>query len=119
MAGRPRKSSEERRSREIKITVTDAELAALKRRAKQAGMPLARFLRETGSKAQVVNRTDWRRAVYELNRIGNNLNQVARWCNTYKGAAEAAGVVAALMQIDRGIRDLALPSRDASEGDAS
>nr|WP_246152506.1 plasmid mobilization relaxosome protein MobC [Roseospira navarrensis] len=82
-------------------------------------MPLARYLREAAVKTQVVNRQDWRRLVFQVNRIGNNLNQVARWCNTYKDAAEAAGVVAALMQIDRGIRDLALPSRDASEGDAS
>lgn len=37
----------------------------------------------------------------ELARVGNNLNQLARWANREKGAAEAVAVVARLIELDR------------------
>ena len=37
----------------------------------------------------------------ELARIGNNLNQIGRWCNTYKGEADAVQVLRALVAIER------------------
>ena len=37
----------------------------------------------------------------EIARIGNNLNQLARWANTHKAAAEAVEVVAQLAAIER------------------
>ncbi len=37
----------------------------------------------------------------ELAKIGNNLNQIARWANTCKENAEAVEVVAYLVAIDR------------------
>lgn len=36
-----------------------------------------------------------------LGRVGNNLNQVAKWANTYKTDAEASQVLAALVSIER------------------
>ena len=36
-----------------------------------------------------------------LGRVGNNLNQVAKWANTYKTDAEARQVLAALVSIER------------------
>lgn len=43
-------------------------------------------------------------------RIGNNLNQLARWANSYKPAAEAVQVLAALAAIDRQLSSF-LPPR--------
>ena len=37
----------------------------------------------------------------ELARVGNNLNQLARWANREKGAASAVAVVARLIELDR------------------
>ena len=48
-------------------------------------------------------------------RIGNNLNQIARWANTHKEAAEAAEVIAHLAAIEREIGEL---SRRREEPDA-
>lgn len=39
-------------------------------------------------------------------RLGNNLNQVGRWVNTHKSAAEAVEVLAALSAIDQQLSDL-------------
>lgn len=36
-----------------------------------------------------------------LGRVGNNLNQVAKWANTYKTDAEARQVLAVLVSIER------------------
>lgn len=35
----------------------------------------------------------------QLARIGNNLNQIAKWANTYKSTAEAVEVIQALRAI--------------------
>ncbi|MCE2558145.1 MAG: MobC family plasmid mobilization relaxosome protein [Acidobacteria bacterium] len=43
-----------------------------------------------------------------LARVGVNLNQIARWANRYRGAADAAQVIAHLVALDREVRQLAL-----------
>ena len=47
--------------------------------------------------------------IRQVARIGNNLNQIARWANTYKGAAEATQVIASLARIESAL--LALDRR--------
>jgi hypothetical protein len=42
-----------------------------------------------------------------LNRINANLNMIARWVNTHKGAADAVQAVTHLMVIEREIKELA------------
>ena len=43
----------------------------------------------------------------ELARIGNNLNQIARWANQHKSAADAVEVSRHLAAIELALRDLA------------
>ncbi len=43
----------------------------------------------------------------QVSRIGNNLNQIARWANIHKGAAEAVEIVARLVAIERALQALA------------
>jgi len=38
--------------------------------------------------------------------IGNNLNQIARWANTHKDAAEATQVIASLTRIESALLEL-------------
>ncbi|MDE0527716.1 MAG: plasmid mobilization relaxosome protein MobC [Truepera sp.] len=42
----------------------------------------------------------------QIARIGNNLNQIARWANTHKAAVEAVEVVAHLVAIERAVAAL-------------
>ena len=44
--------------------------------------------------------------VRQVARIGNNLNQIARWANTYKSAAEATQVIASLARIESALLEL-------------
>ena len=50
-----------------------------------------------------------RELVRQVARIGNNLNQIARWANTYKSAAEATQVISSLARIESAL--LALDRR--------
>ena len=47
-----------------------------------------------------------REFILQVARIGNNLNQIARWANTYKGAAEATQVIASLARIESALLEL-------------
>ena len=42
-----------------------------------------------------------------VGRVGNNLNQVARWANTHKGKADAVQIIAHLIEIRRVVERLA------------
>lgn len=104
----------------LQIRLTVAERAALEAKAAAAGITLSDFVRQHIGKAQVVNRDDWRRAVYLLSNLTNNLNQVARWANTYKDAADALAVVSHLVSIERQARQLSgVLERGQAGGQAS
>ena len=47
-----------------------------------------------------------REFIRQVARIGNNLNQIARWANTYKGAAEATQIIASLARIESALLEL-------------
>ena len=52
----------------------------------------------------------------EVARIGNNVNQIARWANTHTGAVEAVEVIGHLIAIERSLAALARfesPDHDA------
>lgn len=42
----------------------------------------------------------------ELNRVGNNLNQIARWCNIHKSTADLESVLIILIQAERELNEL-------------
>ena len=55
--------------------------------------------------------------VRELARVGNNLNQLARWANRDKGGVEAVAVLARLVEIEREL--VALRGAAERTGDAA
>jgi hypothetical protein len=65
----------------------------------------ARLSNQHAPKRQPVKRVD-PELIRELGRIGNNLNQVGRWANTYKSDAEAGQVLAALIVIERDLAEV-------------
>lgn len=50
-----------------------------------------------------------------LGRLGNNLNQIARWVNVHKGGASSVEVLAALVAINRDLKSL-LPEKETEKG---
>ncbi len=65
-------------------------------------------------------RAEWhakeRERTQQVARIGNNLNQIARWANTHKGAIEAVEVIGHLIAIERGLA--ALTPAECPDADA-
>jgi len=78
---RPRLSGEEKRTAQINLRLTEAELAALRLDARKAGIPLSDYVRRRAIGQRVRARSTGRSdpaLISELNRIGVNVNQLAR-----------------------------------------
>lgn len=98
------------RDTHLKIRITPEEKAALKALAKSHDMTLADFVRQRVGEAKPVGREpkkvgEFRRAdpmlLANIGRVGSNLNQIARWANQYKSAAEASAVITALVAVEQ------------------
>ena len=82
---RPRLGEEERRTRTVGVRVTEAEAEELQERAQAARLSMGAYLRRRGLGQRVRMATERRLGaaeLRELNRIGVNLNQMARALNS-------------------------------------
>ena len=83
--GRPRKGERERRNDHLNVRLTIVERAALDAEARRLGLPVSSYVRRLIGKRRSIE--DHRMpavsgaAITALNRIGNNLNQLARHAN--------------------------------------
>ena len=93
---RPRLGEEERRTRTVGVRVTEAEAEELQERAQGARLSMGAYLRRRGL-GQRVRMAAELRELRELNRIGVNLNQMARAMNS--GAAAPAGTREAVERV--------------------
>lgn len=89
----------------IKVRVSDEEKIYFEKKSDEAGKSLSKLIFESLNKVEIKNREDERQRIIMLNRINANLNMIARWCNTYKGGAEAVEVIIRLIDIERAVRD--------------
>ena len=91
----------------IEIRASEADRAQWAGKAKAAGLTLSALIRQALNDAPMPRRR--RRVavdpalIRELARVGNNLNQLARWANRDRQAVEARAVIARLIEIDREI----------------
>jgi hypothetical protein len=83
--GRPRKSEPSLRIAWLRARVTAAERHLIEQLARDANKTLSDYLRDTALTARIMIKR-YRRVepvvLHELSRIGNNLNQIARICNS-------------------------------------
>ena len=111
----------ERRTAVVTARVSAVESADWRAKAKAAGVPLSALIRRAMARtrtwtARAAEVERERERTRQVSRIGNNLNQIAKWANTHKGAAEAVEVLARLVAIERALGALARfenPERDA------
>ena len=91
----------------IEIRASETDRAQWAGKAKAAGLTLSGLIRQALNDAPMPRRR--RRVavdpalIRELARVGNNLNQLARWANRDREAVEARAVIARLIEIDREI----------------
>jgi len=87
----------------LEVRCTDDELARWKAKAEQAGLSLSELVRSSLEKSKLPDKQrqrDLSAAAREIAKIGNNLNQAARWANTYKKSAEAVQIISHLVAIE-------------------
>ena len=109
----------ERRTLLIAARVTPAEHADWQKKAAAAGMSPSELLRQAMARTRTWTapaRAVERERTRQIARVGNNLNQLARWANTHKTAAEAVTVIANLVSFERSL--LAVAQIDEDSGDA-
>jgi len=104
------------RSRPILVAVrlTPDESADWRTKAKAAGVPLSVLIRRAMARTRtwtVPAAEVERERNLQVSRIGNNLNQIARWANTHKGAVEAVEVIGHLIAIKQEVASLTLTER--------
>lgn len=95
------------RDKTLRVRFSDDEFKALQERAAEAGLSMSELVRDHAGQLKVRNRKDEHMRNVTLNRINANLNMIAKWANTHKGAAEAVDVIAHLIALQREIGKLA------------
>ncbi len=92
-------SMAEKLDAQIKIRLSKQEKMDWQEKAVKAGISLSSLMRQAMSRTQTWTAAD-RGLISEqtrqISRIGNNLNQIAKWANTYKSTAEAIEVIECL-----------------------
>ena len=115
-----------KRIREITIRLTEAELAAVRIKAAARGTSMSNLARKLLVDVEHIEISQTRRLrrdtparlpaptadpalVREVARIGNNVNQLARWANTRKSGVAAVEVLVELAALDRDVMRLLDP----------
>lgn len=110
-------SRKETRDKWLHLRVSATELVEWKKLALSSSDSVADYVRSmighklTHSKPRQIR--SWRKVdpllIASIGRLGNNLNQIAHWCNTYKSAGDATEVIASLVSIENMLMTEILP----------
>ncbi len=109
----------DRRTVRVHVRVSPAELADWRAKSAAVGVPLSDLLRQAMARTRTWTAAAAaieRERTRQVARIGNNLNQLARWANTHASEIEAVEVVARLVAVERSL--LALTRPDGADTDA-
>lgn len=93
----------------IRLRCTAVEYNNWKTKAQASGMSISALIRESLDRARTWTPQDAaseRERLRHLARIGNNLNQLARWVNTYKSSADAVPVCSHLAAVERILQNM-------------
>lgn len=103
------------RTKPIAVRLTDEEKLDWDLKAHAAGLSISELVRQAMNRVRISHIGD--RAVQiertrQIAKIGNNLNQIARWVNRYKTTADTVEVVTHLLAIEQ-----ALMALNSTKGD--
>ena len=99
------KEDKERRSAWIKMRVTPDEKKLIESKASAQGQTVTDFLRQRALDFRLRQSPLEKERIRQLARIGSNMNQIARWANTYKKRAEAVEVITRLILLERELHE--------------
>ena len=99
----------DKRDTTITLRVTQSEKLAWQAKADLVGMTLSNLIRQAISRTKTWTAADKslvKEQTRQIVRIGNNLNQIAKWANTYKSTAEAVQIIQALRLVEQSLNKL-------------
>lgn len=100
---------DEKKLKKIQVRLTESDLKKWREKSDITGVPMSDLVRNFMSNPRwkpADNRRQHKEKILALARIGNNLNQVAKWVNIYKSKADALEVLAALEAIKTECKDV-------------
>lgn len=114
----PQKRKKPLKDKWLHLKVSEAERSALKALASEQKVTVADLVRKSVEEKLTLTHIRPRIAkapthradpalLAALGRLGSNLNQIGRWVNTHKSAADAVQVLSALVEIERQLKVLA------------
>ena len=94
------------RTKPIAVRLTDSEKLDWDLKAHAAGLSISELVRQAMNRVRISHVGD--RALQiertrQIAKIGNNLNQIARWVNRYKTTADTVEVVTHLIAIEQAL----------------
>ena len=97
------------RTKPIAVRLTDEEKLDWDLKAHAAGLSISELVRQAMNRVRISHVGD--RAIQiertrQIAKIGNNLNQIARWVNRYKTTADTVEVVTHLIAIEQALMAL-------------
>ena len=104
-SGKGMKENKEKRSAWIKMRVTPDEKKLIESKASAQGQTVTDFLRQRALDYRLRQSPLEKERIRQLARIGSNMNQIARWANTYKKRAEAVEVITRLILLERELHE--------------
>ena len=99
----------------IKMRVTADEKATIQNKAASQQQTLTDFIRQRCLHYRLRQTSLEKQAIRQLAAIGSNLNQIARWANTYKSQADALRILACLEDIAQELKALSSSVNDDHE----
>ena len=103
------RAKSETRTALVKLRVTPAEKDAITAKADSQGQTVTDFIRQRALDYRLRQTPLEKDRVRQLARIGVNLNQLARWVNIHKNRAEVIDVLAALVSLERELKNTDTP----------
>ncbi len=97
------------RDRRFEIRFSETELKELKHKAKATGLSISELIRQATKRVKtwtVADRKTEHEKIIQIAKVGNNLNQIARWCNRYKNTTDSIDVIKHLIIIERELKKL-------------
>ena len=111
-----------KRDTNLTIRISQTEKLAWKEKADLVGMTISDLIRQAISRTKTWTLADKslvKEQTRQIARIGNNLNQIARWANTYKSTAEAVQIIQALRLIEQSLNQLSTKPSPSSSSNHS
>lgn len=117
-------NKERYRKRDFHVMLFDEEMQILEEKAKSFGMNKTEYVRDmiirgevsSDRKADIVSDEKYKELLYEVNRIGNNLNQIAYNSNLKKstGREEIAGLKKLYEELFECLKEQLLKQKDVN-----